>query len=246
MLIRILLTLLFFMPLSMSEGAPVVVQPTEQLPQVVLRENFIQQAEKCIKEALLEAGETRRYTIESVIVPAGLRLPLGEITYAGSIPNGIRFARGTQVNLDVLVNGKKYSTVRCSMRIRVYDNMVVATRQLRQEQVITAADVRLEEREDTGANWKYFTDVNQVVGLVPVKGIGQGKILNSNIIQYPICILHGTKVNIKAEVNGIMVTAEGVAMENGRKNRYINVKNTTSGRILRAKVIDENNVEVAA
>ena len=56
----------------------------------------------------------------------------------------------------------------------------------------------------------------------------------------------GTKVMINANVNGILVSTEGIAMENGRKDRYISVKNAVSGKILRAKVIDENNVEVAA
>ena len=245
-LIEVLIAVFLMLPWAVSEGAAVTVQPTEQLPQVVVRENFIQQATKCIEDALAEAGETRRHTIDPVIVPAGLRLPEGNISYASNIPAGIRFAKGTQVNLDVLVNGKKYTTVRCSMRIRVYDQMVTAAKQLRQEQVITASDVKLEEREDTGANWRYFTDVNEVIGKVPTKSIGQGHILNSSIIQYPICIRHGTKVMINANVNGILVSTEGIAMENGRKDRYIAVKNAVSGKILRAKVIDENNVEVAA
>lgn len=245
-LVNLLIMVLVLLPLAVSEGAAVAVQPTAQLPQVVVRENFIQQATNAIEESLAESGETRRHTIEPVIVPAGLRLPLGEITYSASIPAGIRFAKGTQVNLDVLLDGKKYSTVRCSMRVRVYDNMVTATKQLRQEQVITASDVRLEEREDVGANWKYFTDVNQVIGMVPTKGIGQGQILNNHIIQHPICITHGTKVMINANVNGIRVSTEGIAMENGRKDRFISVKNVASGKVIRAKVIDENNVEVAA
>ncbi len=245
-LVKLLLVIVVLFPVSVSKGAGVSVQPTAQLPQVVVRENFIQQAIICIDAAMAEGGEERRHTIEPIIVPAGLRLPEGKITYSGSIPNGIRFAKGTQVNLDVLLNGRKYTTVKCSMRIRVYDNMVVAAKQLRQDQVLTASDVKIEEREDTGANWKYYTDVNEVIGKVPIKGIGQGQIINNHVIQFPVCIMRGDKVNIHANVNGIVVSAEGVAMENGRKDRYISVKNVLSGKVIRAKVIDENNVEVAA
>ena len=245
-LINIFLVVFLLLPISVSEGAEVSVRPTAQLPQVVVRENFIQQATNCIKNAMAEAGETRRYTVEPMIVPAGLRLPEGQITYGGSIPNGIRFAKGTQINLDVMVDGKKYTTVKCSMRIRIYDNMVVAVKQLRQDQVLTAADVRLEEREDKGANFVYYTDVNDVIGKVPIKGIGQGQVINNHIIQYPICLRRGDRVSINANINGIVVSTDGIAMENGRKERYISVKNLNSGRVIKAKVIDDKNVEVAA
>lgn len=112
--------------------------------------------------------------------------------------------------------------------------------------MLTAADVRLEEREDKGANFVYYTDVNDVIGKVPIKGIGQGQVINNHIIQYPICLRRGDRVSINANINGIVVSTEGIAMENGRKERYISVKNLNSGRVIKAKVIDDKNVEVAA
>ena len=62
--------------------AAVEVKPTPQLPQAVVRENFIQQATKAIQETMAERGDNRRYTIQAVNVPAGLRMPWGKVTYS--------------------------------------------------------------------------------------------------------------------------------------------------------------------
>ena len=63
----------------------------ERFPQLVLRENFEQLATDRLEQALTEAKETRRHTIEAVRVPMDTRLPAGNITYEVLIPNGLRY-----------------------------------------------------------------------------------------------------------------------------------------------------------
>ena len=100
--------------------AAVTVTPTPQLPQVIVRENFIQQAVKCIDETLAASGETKRYTVVPVNVPAGLRLPWGEITYRTYAPNGIRKSLNSAISVEVLVNGEHYATMKCIMKVRFF------------------------------------------------------------------------------------------------------------------------------
>lgn len=244
-ILGLLLAVFLLLPMSASEGAKVVVAPTVQLPQVILREALIQQATIGIEDYLQTGGETRRHTIESINVPAGLRLPDGRITYRVTLPNGVRFSKGTLVNVDVLLNGRKYTTMRCLMRVRAYDMMVVANKQLVQGTEITAQDLRIDEREYKGENWTYFTDVKQVLGKVARRGIGQGEIVTSRNIQNAVIIHSGDLIDLTAVVNGIRVTTQGKAMENGREGDYIKVKNLASNKVVRGKVIDKNNVEIS-
>ena len=95
---------------SSSEAAELVIRPTEQLPQVVVRENFIQLATTKLESVLRENGEVRRHKIEAVNVPAGARLPAGRIDYETFIPNGIRYGNRTQVWININVNGEKVVT----------------------------------------------------------------------------------------------------------------------------------------
>ncbi|ORU00970.1 Flagellar basal-body P-ring formation protein FlgA [Anaerovibrio sp. JC8] len=212
---------------------------------MILREHLIQQAVIGIEDYLQKGGELRRYTIEAINAPAGLRLPEGRVTYRATLPNGVRLSKGTQVNVDVLLDGSKYVTMRCMMRVRVFDQMVTASKQLIQGNVITAQDLRIDEREYKGENWKYFTDMSQVIGKVASRGISQGEIITSRNIQNPVIIHSGDLIDLSAVINGIRVTTQGRAMENGREGDYINVKNMTSGKVVRGKVIDKNNVEIS-
>ena len=239
----LLLVLLLVTP-GIGETASIVVQPTPQLPQVVVRENFVQIATAKIKETLEANGEQRRYEIEAVTVPAGLRLPPGRITYEPFFPVGMRFGKPMQVRIDVMIDGKKYTQIRCSMRLHVYEQVVTAARQLQPEQLLTRDDLRIEEREDDGSVMKRYTSIDQLLGKVVSRVTPQGTIINSGIVKNPVVIKAYTKVYISADINGVQVATEGMAMENGRLGMYIGVKNVTTGRIVRGKVIDQQHVLV--
>lgn len=232
-----------FIYLSEAEAA-VTVKPTPQLPQVIVRENLIQQAVKCIDEIMAENGEERRYTIEPVNVPAGLRLPLGNITYSCYAPNGIRKGLNTAISVEVLVDGERYTRLNCIMRVRVFGRVVTAARRIQHETPLRAEDLRLEEKEDKGRSYAMYTDPQELIGKVLSSNVGEGTILHSGMIREPILILPYAVVNICTVFNGVEIKVPGTALERGRRGAYIAVKNDASGRRVRAKVIDENNVLV--
>lgn len=237
-----LLFSLLVVPSASEAAAPIVIKPTAQLPQVVVRENFVQLARGKLQAVLLDMGETRRFRIEDITVPAGIRLPSGNIEYEVFLPSGIRYGRRMQVWINVDVNGRRYTQVRCTMMVRVYEKMVTAARQISPEEVLTSADLRLEEREVDSSNRLYYTDINDVVGLTPVRTVTQGAVLFRHAIRQPIVIHQGDKVKIKAKVNGIEITVDGTARGTGRIGDWINVQNTVSGKIIRAKVLDATTV----
>lgn len=220
------------------------IQPTEQLPQVVVKENFIQLATMKLESELREKGETRRYDIQAVRVPAGIRLPAGHISYDVFLPNGISIGRKTQVWINISVNGKYFSKITCVMQVHLYESMVVSSRQIRPEIPLKADDVTVEERELGYSSFTYYTDISQVVGKVLSKPVTRGTILYTNIVKEPIMVEFGVPVTIKGNINGVEVSVEGITQNRGRLGEWINVKNTSSGKIIRAKVLDENTVSI--
>ena len=224
--------------------AAIRIRPTEQLPQVIVAENLVQQATRCIHEEMAAAGNGGRYTIEPVRVPPGLRLPWGNITYSCTLPNGIRKSRLTAVNVDVLVDGVPYSRMVCSMRVRVYKKVLVAAARIQKETPIKAEQLMVSEREDTGKAFDRYTDVGELIGKVATANVPAGTVLHSGMIKEPIMISPFSKVNISTNVNGVEIRLQGTALERGRRGDYIMVQNDSSRRKLKAKVIDENNVQV--
>lgn len=229
---------------SSSEAAELVIRPTEQLPQVVVRENFIQLATTKLESVLRENGEVRRHKIEAVNVPAGARLPAGRIDYETFIPNGIRYGNRTQVWININVNGEKYTQIRCTMKISVFENMITAAHQIKPEKPLTEDDIRFEEREIGLRNYVYYTKVEDVLGKVVNKAVTEGTILYRHILWEPVVIEPGMPVTIRANVNGIQVTTEGVSRSKGRIGQRIRVLNSTSKKIIIAKVIDANTVSI--
>lgn len=241
--IFLLLASFFAVPVPVSEAAmPIVIKPTAQLPQVVVRENFIQLATGKLQATLLDNGETRRFRIEAVNVPAGIRLPSGQISYEVFLPNGLRYGRRMQVWINVNINGQRYTQVRCTMLVRVYEHMVVTTHQMSPEEVITANDVRLEEREVVADTHSYYTKIEDVLGLTPIRTVPQATVLYNRTIRQPVVMKQGDRIKIKAKVNGIEISVDGIARSHGRIGEWINVQNNVSGKIVRAKVVDSTTV----
>lgn len=231
--------LLFFL------GGTVQVQSMqERFPQLVLRENFKQVAVQRLEQALAEAKETRRYTIEAVRVPMDTRLPAGTITYDALIPNGLRYHSMMPVYVEIRINGAFYRRITCTMRVHVYEKMVTAARALQPEKPLAAADLRLEERELERISAQYFTKPADVQGKVLNRLLREGAVLTPNMIRNPVILQTNGMVNLIVDYNGVKVKTEGIALQAGRVGDVIRVRNTRSGRTLQGRVVDAQNVEV--
>ena len=234
---------LFMLAEPLAAQAAIDIKPTEQLPQVMQKSQIADIAISRLERALREAGETRRHTIDVRTMVAGLRLPEGKISYEAFIPGGYHYGMPTMVRIDVKINGELYKRLNCSMMIHLYDNVVVTTRQIKPENLITADDIRLEEREIFSRNsFRYYTSLDAFDGMVSTKALNEGTIIYDYFIKPPIVVRFGMPVTIRSNINGVQVAVDGIARDNGRIGQIIKVKNQSSGRIVGARVLDENTV----
>ena len=68
--------------------------------------------------------------------------------------------------------------------------------------------------------------------------------MTKGYFQQPVVVNAGQRVNIIFNQNGIKVSAKGIIMTRARVGALVKVRNETSGKILTARVIDANTVEV--
>ena len=68
--------------------------------------------------------------------------------------------------------------------------------------------------------------------------------LTKNMLRNPVVIEAGASVYITANNNGIIVKTEGVALQRGRAEEMIRVRNASSSKVLRVRVVDASTVEV--
>jgi flagella basal body P-ring formation protein FlgA len=91
----------------------------------------------------------------------------------------------------------------------------------------------------------YLTSLDQALGLVVKRPLSAGSVIYSSHLDKPVLIKRGTTVIITAAYGGVEATAPGIAQNNGRDGQFISVRNTATGRLITARVVDKERVQVA-
>lgn len=128
------------------------------------------------------------------------------------------------------------------VRGTVFAEVVVAATNLAAGQVIAAEDLVL-ERRDVTAMPDATSDIAQVAGHTSRRAVRKGQAIGTQWLIEPVLVTRGTPVNILARNAGVEVHVAGEAMETGRRNEVIRVRNTATGKVIRARVIAEGTVE---
>ncbi len=216
----------------------------EMYPQILTEDYLAALAKEKIEETLAVQGETRRYTLMLSRRMNAMRCPPGALICEAELPKDLRYGGMNPVNVKVYVDGALFRKIVCYYELHVYGPMLVAARDLRLEQILTPADIRLEEHEVEDNSEFYLEDSAQVIGKVPARVIRTGTPITERLLQNPIVIEVGAAVQIVANYKGIQVKTEGIAMQRGRVGKIIRVRNAASSKILRGLVIDATTVEI--
>lgn len=201
--------------------------------------------EQKIEETLTSAGETRRHELYLQRAANTMRLRAGEITAEVEFPRGIPYGREFPAQVSVYVDGVLQRKTSIYYRVTVYDRVLVAMTDIRQEAEITPANARVEERSVDTAPALTLTDFAKVAGRVAGRYIRKDTVITPQMLAMPMVMRAGSPVTLVLDANGIVVRTAGVAMEAGRIGYTIRVRNETSGKILRGKVIDAETVQIA-
>ncbi len=218
--------------------------PVPEGKQIIASETLVDLAADHIGATLEEAQETRRFKVAPTHAPRPVLAPEGELTYEVTTPNGLRYWGNTAVYIRILVDGEPLRQVILQFKIHMYDRVAVAARPLRARQVLTEADVRFEEQEIGTKEQRYFFDATELVGKVITRGLAAGQPILRSLVKKPVLIEAGAPVTIVANVNGVEVKTEGVALEPGREGDVIRARNQASRRVVRVRVLDAGTVEV--
>jgi len=93
---------------------------------------------------------------------------------------------------------------------------------------------------------KIISSTDDLVGKFAKKRLMPGKILHVTDVKAKPIVLKGTEVRIVFRKKNLSIESSGVAMEDGAMNDMIRIKNSESGKIVKATVIEANMVMVNA
>jgi flagella basal body P-ring formation protein FlgA len=150
-----------------------------------------------------------------------------------------------RVSIEIRCNDKKQWTYRLPMQISVFAPIVVTTQQISRNTVIAKPDLKMEIRDISKLYQGYFSNVNEVTGRMARQSIRPGTILNPGLTKAPLLVKRGQTVDMLVKTRSYEIHMPGQALSDGSKGQLIKVKNSSSNRILDARVEDYGLVSIA-
>ncbi|MDX1301101.1 flagellar basal body P-ring formation chaperone FlgA [Photobacterium sp.] len=130
------------------------------------------------------------------------------------------------------------ATIRAAIRLPV----VVATTTINRKTKITASMLRMQELHLTKAK-TFTTQFSDVIGKRVKRRIRSGQLINPAQLQQLWLVEKGDEVVIIASKNGMQASMKGIAQDNGVKGEQIDVRNSSSSKIIRTIVASRGKVE---
>ena len=140
--------------------------------------------------------------------------------------------------------GREQARVWVKADVRVFEKVVVSSEPLGYNRIVRDQDVRIERRDVSGLNARPFYRVDDVVGQQVTRAISLNEPLTDRNVDHPNLVRRGAALILLYETGAFRIETPGTAEENGRAGDLIQVKNPSSGKLLRGVVMDGRTVVV--
>jgi flagellar basal body P-ring formation protein FlgA len=141
-------------------------------------------------------------------------------------------------------DGKQSWQIFTAVQVRAMKPVLVLNAALRRGDVIHLAQINTELRDTGQLTAGYLTDIQQIVGKQASRNLSPNTVLTRQMYDEPTVIRRGQQVSIMSGNPEIQISAPGVALSDGSAGTIINVKNSSSQRVVQAKILNEQQVVV--
>jgi flagella basal body P-ring formation protein FlgA len=182
--------------------------------------------------------------IDPVIVPKDLILAAGK-TNVQLISRLAESSNRSQANIrvGVFVEGKEIAKRDITFRFKFNCRKAVAVVGIPAGSVITSDNIKIEK---TVSNYPEPADWKPPYGLVARRTIPANSTVDNTALgatESTVVIERNQTVTIRAETQGLLITAIGTSLQKGQVGEYIRVRNIDSKRIIFAKVCEDGTVK---
>ncbi|OMH29998.1 flagellar basal body P-ring formation chaperone FlgA [Motiliproteus sp. MSK22-1] len=141
-------------------------------------------------------------------------------------------------------NPKRWS-LHLSGSINIYRKIAVGKQALPKGSILGKSNTYLLTTEISNLRSGYYTSVEQISGYQLKRAIQQDQVITPRLLSPPLLIRKNDEVIINAgQGSSVIVRVAGIALQDGRQDQQINVRNKTSGKVIRARVIGKGQVRV--
>jgi flagella basal body P-ring formation protein FlgA len=129
--------------------------------------------------------------------------------------------------------------------VRVMAKVLVARVAIRDGEPFTTDNTAFEERELSRIGLGgYHTELTTLSALRARGRLQAGSVITTSRTQSPVLIQPGQTVELSVDRNGLQVKARVEALQRGRDQEWIRVRNPSTRKVLQAKVVGEGAVSL--
>ena len=123
-------------------------------------------------------------------------------------------------------------TARVTVKLQLFRPVLVTNRPLLRGDGLSAADVRVEERDVTHLGYGYLENLEQVARRTLSRALPSDSVLTPAALGGRRMVRAGDRVQMIARLGDIEVRANGVALGSGDNGARLRVRNDSSGKIV--------------
>jgi flagella basal body P-ring formation protein FlgA len=173
-------------------------------------------------------------------------IPTGNMTYEVTASSAKeRFIGNVTATIDFYVNAEKARTLGVVGKVEVFGNVYLASRPLKQNEMISGADLEVHKMNLTDAVDRFATRLDQVENRRVLRNLGVHQPLEIRDLDKPLVLKRGDSVKIVYDEPGLSVTAKGLANADGGVGDTLAVTNVESKKTIHCKVVDAQTVRAA-
>jgi flagellar basal body P-ring formation protein FlgA len=122
--------------------------------------------------------------------------------------------------------------------------VTLAARSIVPGTVLTAQDLRVEQRDIPGLPPGYLDDPSVAVGLTASRPISTGAVITNQFLVGSKAVQRGQTVTLMADAGGMSIRMQGRALTDGLINQRVKVENLSSGKVVEGIARSEQTVEI--
>ncbi|MEW9572840.1 flagellar basal body P-ring formation chaperone FlgA [Rhodanobacter sp. Si-c] len=175
-----------------------------------------------------------RITVQATPLDSRLRLAPCSVPLRAVLADAIRPA--PRISVPVQCPQAAGWTVRVQVQLQLFRPVLVTNRALLRGDGLRPADVHAEERDVTRLGYGYVDSLDQVAGRTLARALPSGSVLTPAALGGRRMVSAGDHVQVVANLGGIVVRADGVALGSGDNGARLLVRNESSGKVVDAMV----------
>jgi flagella basal body P-ring formation protein FlgA len=153
-----------------------------------------------------------------------------------------RFIGNVTATVDFYVNEEKVRTLGIVGKVEVFGNVYLASRPMKQNEMVSQADLEVHKMNLTDAADRFATRLDQVENRRVLRNLGVHQPLELKDLDKPLVLKRGDQVKIVYEEPGLSVIANGQADADGGVGDTLAVTNVSSKKTVHCKVVDARTV----